>query len=131
MAAFGTSRWVRESSAPELGDDETVIKHGPANHFMGIEGVGGWLYLTASRLVFKSHALNIQTHELALPLSDIRTVEPVRTMGIVPNGLKVTAGEAKPERFVVHGRKEWVRAIEDARRQAADICPEEAERVAK
>lgn len=37
----------------------------------GWEGVGGRLYLTNRRLVFESHAINLQTGTTDIPLADI------------------------------------------------------------
>jgi len=41
---------------------------------IGAEAVGGKLFLTNRRLVFKSHKLNIQNHELSIHLIDIANV---------------------------------------------------------
>ena len=57
---------------------ETMLRNGPANHFVGVEGVGGWLYLTSGRLYFRSHSLNIQNHECSLMLDDVTAHSPRR-----------------------------------------------------
>ena len=71
MAVFGTSRTVKEQTQILLADGEQVIHSGGVNHFVGLEGVGGRLYLTNLRLYFKSHSFNIQKHELSIPLKEI------------------------------------------------------------
>lgn len=86
-----------------------------ANHFMGAESVGGWLFLTKDRLFFKSHSYNIQNHELSIPLRKIIDVKPVMTLWVVPNGLEVTLETQKIERFVVHQRSKWISAINKLR----------------
>lgn len=103
-------------AAPDFLPEEHVIHQGLANHFKGMEGVGGKLYLTNRRLRFRSHAVNIQVHDESYPLDLITTVEPARTLGLIPNGLLVTLGDGRRERFVVHHRKAWVSAITEARR---------------
>ena len=62
--------------AIELDTDEKEIKVAGANHVVGMEAVGGKLLLTNKRLVFKSHFLNIQTHQLdvAFPRIQLMTV---------------------------------------------------------
>jgi len=95
-------------------EDETILREGLANHFKGIEGVGGKLYLTEQRLRFVSHKLNVQTHDECYPLAEIAKVETRRTLGIIPNGLRITSKDGKTERFVVYGNREWVAAIEGA-----------------
>jgi predicted NAD/FAD-binding protein len=93
---------------------ETVgdaIYEGAANHFMGVESVGGRLYLTADALIFVSHAANIQVHRLTIPIRDIRNVKAVPTLGIVPNGILVETYSGKAERFVVNKRETWITEI--------------------
>jgi hypothetical protein len=97
-------------------DDETVVHYGPANHFKGIESVGGKLFLTNKRLRFRSHKLNVQTHDESYPVEAIASVEPARTLGIVPNGVLVHLRDGRQERFVVGGRSEWVARLQQALR---------------
>ena len=66
------------------------------------------MYLTNKRLVFKSHKLNVQNHELSLQLSDIAKVEAYKTMGLINNGLVVTTRHNTTEKFVVDQRSEWL-----------------------
>jgi hypothetical protein len=90
---------------------EGTIYEGPANHFMGIESVGGKLYLTAETLIFISHSINIQVHQMSIPLRDIVDVRAVNTLGVVPNGLHVDTIAGTTERFVVYKRKLWISEI--------------------
>lgn len=69
--------------------DEKIIKEGLANHFMGAESVGGSIYLTDKRLFFKSHSINIQNHELSIPLSDIENAMKGRSLLIFSNRLQL------------------------------------------
>src|SRR5215470_6508505 len=55
FVAWQRSRFTREDPGLE---GEHLLKQGPANHFRGLEGVGGWLYLTDKRLLFRSHRFN-------------------------------------------------------------------------
>jgi hypothetical protein len=96
-------------------DDEHVVHHGLANHWKGLEAVGGKLFLSvqagAARLRFRSHALNVQTHDESWPLADVVDVEGARSLGIVPNALVVTLRDGRRERFVVSGRQRWIDAL--------------------
>jgi hypothetical protein len=114
MAAFARSKSVRRDTQPNLEEGEKVLKEGPANHFMGFEGVGGRLFLTDRRLLFKSHRWNFQVHELSVPLAEVAGAKAVMTAGILPNGLKVSRADGTTDRFVVEGRGEWERLIRDA-----------------
>lgn len=100
---------------PDFGD-ETLLHEGPANHLRGAEAVGGWLTLTSRRLHFRSHGMNLQNDAWELPLAGVRDVEIAATLGIIPNGLRLTTTAGGNERFVVQGRRKWKDAIERARR---------------
>lgn len=97
----------------EIVGNENTIFSGGANHFMGSEGVGGWLFLTANELIFKSHDFNKQNHQLAIPLNQITGVKASFTLGFIPNGLKISTN-GNIEKFVVFRRKEWIRQICEA-----------------
>jgi len=117
MAALGAA-----AVSPTLRDHpsfegETLLKHGPANHFVGIEGVGGWLYLTDKRLHFRPHSLNIQKHEWTAMLTAVASAEASRTLGIIPNGLRVATTDGA-ERFVVDASRSWQTEIASAKRTA-------------
>lgn len=111
FTAWQASQFTRE--VPDL-EGEQLLKQGPANHFCGWEGVGGWLYLTDKRLLFRSHRFNIQNHELSIPLVEIAEVETCLTAWIVSNGLRVVTTRGA-ERFVVEGRRSWVKEIGQAK----------------
>jgi len=92
-------------------DGEAVLFEGPANHFKGAEGVGGYLWLTPGQLFFRSHRLNIQNHECKMPLSEIAGAEATKTLGMISNGLLVRLVSGSTERFVVNKNVEWVESI--------------------
>ncbi|MGZ5662843.1 MAG: hypothetical protein ACXWG6_15860 [Usitatibacter sp.] len=113
--SMASPRLALDAVAAGFSADETVVHHGPANHFKGIEAVGGKLFLTNQRLVFRSHRFNVQAHEESYPLDEIVSTEPARTLGIVPNGLLLQMRDGRRERFVVGGRSEWVSLLRRAR----------------
>ena len=92
-----------------------IIYEGAANHYAGIEGVGGKLYLTQNALVFISHKLNIQNHELVIPIVEIETFSLSNNLGFVPNGLTIHTKSGKNERFVVNRRKVWAEKMSEVR----------------
>jgi hypothetical protein len=108
MALFIRSRFVRNAVRIELEPGETIRFHTPANHFKGMEAVGGHLYLTDSRLIFKSHKLNFQNHQLVIDLSDVKKFDRCKTLGIVNNGLIIETSSGDSERFVVDGGASWI-----------------------
>ena len=92
---------------------EGTIYEGAANHIAGIEGVGGKLYLTKEALIFVSHKLNIQNHELLIPIEEIASYSLSKNLGIVPNGLTINKKDGVSEKFVVNNRKAWVEKIRE------------------
>ena len=103
-----------QMEAPSL-PGEDIVKQGGANHFKNYEAVGGWIYLTDQRLLFRSHSMNVQRHELSIPLENIIEVSPSRTFGIIPNGLEIKTIDGKTEKFVVEDRKDWAKRIQETR----------------
>jgi hypothetical protein len=98
--------------------DEAIVREGAANLFRGIEGVGGRLWLTNHRLVFRPHALNVQSHVEVIPLTDVVRTEEVKNLWMLPNGLKIHTSDGRSLRFVLWGRRAWREAIEAAKSTA-------------
>lgn len=116
VGVFVQHQSAKFSAHDPTGPGEQLLKQGPANHFRRGESVGGFLYLTDSRLLFRSHRYNIQEHERSIPLPEVRDVQPCMTMIVVPNGICVVTEEGE-DRFVVEDRKSWVKAILAAARR--------------
>lgn len=108
--------FLRSPLVPTAGDivldeGETMVQSGLANHFRNFEGRGGRLALTSTHLRFKPHPVNIQRRALEIPLADIVAARPVRTFGIIPNGIAVQLASGKVERFAVNDRLAWLEAL--------------------
>lgn len=108
MGLFSNSKFVNETTKIDIEPDENIVFETPANHFKGIEGVGGKLYLTNKRLVFKSHKLNIQNHQISILLTDIKNVDKHKTLGLVNNGLSIITSKGRTEKFVVEQIENWI-----------------------
>jgi len=108
MGLFSKSKFFVDGTEIVTEAGEIVLFETAANHFKRMEGVGGKLYLTNNRLVFKSHQFNIQDHLLSLNLSEIKKVDRFKSLGILNNGLAVTTIGNKIEKFVVQQPGEWV-----------------------
>ncbi len=104
-----------EKNISQITGGRNVLKKGPANHVMNGESVGGYLFLLDESIIFKSHKINVNSHQLILPLEEITDIKPSLTLRLVPNGMRITTSGGEVEQFVVNGRKDWVREIEDAR----------------
>ena len=119
MAAFASYQRCQFASQRPASSGEEVLHEGPANHFFNGESVGGWIYLTPRRLLFRSHAINLQPHELSIDLSDVSEALPVLTAKIIPNGLRIVTRSGRDERFVVEGHRRWCDEITNAQRRVA------------
>lgn len=100
----------------DLQANEKMLRKGAANLQRGAETVGGTLFLTDQRLVFQSHAFNLQTGVTEIPLLDVVGTRRcwTRFLGVVPimpNSLAVTTTRGTEHRFVLFGRGEWEAAI--------------------
>ena len=83
-----------------------------ANLFRGAEAVGGKLHFSEVEMVFKSHAINIQTGETRISYSDIAKVGKRQTLLLVPNGMLVVMKDGKEYKFVIWNRKKVIAFIE-------------------
>jgi hypothetical protein len=91
-----------------------VLKEGAANYFRGLGSVGGKLHLTAHRLIFKPHMLNLRRGEESFALKDVVAVKKLNTAVVVRNGMAIMMRDGSEARFTVYGRDEWVKAVVDA-----------------
>ena len=91
-----------------------ILLQGPANHLQRAEARGGWLILTDAGLVFRSHGKNIQNAEVRIALSEVRRASPYRTLGVIPNGLRLEKANGTEESFVLLDRASWVAGITSA-----------------
>lgn len=110
LGAFARYQTGKFTAQDPTAPGEQLLKQGAANHFRMGESVGGFLYLSDSRLLFRSHRYNIQKHEQSIPLTVVRDVQPCMTLLVVPNGIRVVTADGV-ERFVVEDRKSWINAI--------------------
>src|SRR5690606_6756058 len=120
-----TARFIKNISPQEQGpkieldNDELMVLQSFGTHLKGIEAVGGKLVLTDKRLVFKSHRLNIQPHELSIPLTDIESVFSYKKLGLLNNGLAVTTSNGVVEKFTVDEPSAWTEKL-------ASVTPRQA-----
>jgi hypothetical protein len=111
IGSFANSKFLTKATKIATRPGETILFETVANHFKGAESVGGKLYLTTKRLVFKSHKFNIQNHELSINLSDIDKVGRYKTLGMMNNGLSITTANNKVEKFVVQRIHDWINQL--------------------
>lgn len=99
----------------ELKKNEYILADRAANLFRGIEAVGGRLKITSHRLIFEPNAMNIQKQTLEMPLNQISEINPMNTLGIIPNGILIKLKSNVEYKFVVGGRKELIDLLNQKR----------------
>lgn len=92
----------------QLMKNEQIYFEVAANLFRGAEAVGGKLTITDRRMLFHSHAFNLQTGSTEIVIENIQEVKKRNTWGIVPNGLSVRTKDGKEYKFVVWNRKKLI-----------------------
>jgi len=110
---FNNSQLAKSATKIITAPDEIIFYETPANHFKGVEAVGGKLYLTNKRLFFKSHKFNIQNHSLSISLNEILFVNQYKALGFVNNGLSVGVKGGVIEKFVVNEIEEWMKQLSE------------------
>lgn len=98
-----------------LNKDEILIKKGGANLEVGIETVGGHLYLTTYRLIFEPHKLNFNRKCIEIMIDDIEEIEKKWSklfyiIPIYPNALSVYTVK-REYIFIVFSNKKWANSI--------------------
>lgn len=96
-----------EKSLPKLDllPNEEIVLAAPANHWNGIESVGGKLTLTDRRLVFRSHKFNFQNHREEFDRASIASAVPHSKL---VKGIVLTTQENVGHTFIVDFREKWI-----------------------
>jgi hypothetical protein len=94
-----------------LNENEFILLEKDANHFKGLEAVGGRIYLTNNRIIFKSHSLNIQSHTMSFLWTEINHTVRYKTLGLINNGIELHLKNNTIEKFVVEDAETVLVAI--------------------
>jgi hypothetical protein len=105
-----------DGSSVEVNQSEEILADVAANLFRGIEAVGGRLKITNRRVLFESHAMNLQKIPAEILFSDIAEVSKRNTLGFVPNGMLIRTKAGVEYKFVVSGRDKLISIIESKKR---------------
>ncbi|MCT4601996.1 MAG: GRAM domain-containing protein [Marinifilum sp.] len=98
---------------PELSENEQIEIEGPANLFRGIEGVGGKIFLTNKKIIFKSHKLNIQKGQTNIEYQNIQEVLKRKTVKLIDNGIRIITKNGTEFDFVINEREKWLENLNE------------------
>lgn len=109
----GISSNLGKNLTPKLDELENIEIQGPANLFRGIEGVGGKLFLTNKKIIFKSHKINIQGGQTDIEYVNIESINKRKTAKLIDNGIRIITNDKKEFDFVVNDRDLWVKKMKE------------------
>ncbi|WP_217363242.1 GRAM domain-containing protein [Winogradskyella undariae] len=98
---------------PDLEENENIEIEGPANLYQGIEGVGGKIFLTDKKLIFKSHKINIQIRQTNIEYKNIDKISKRKTIKLINNGIRIITNDGNKYDFVVNERDLWLEKINE------------------
>lgn len=98
---------------PDLEIDEIIEIEGPANLFRGIEGVGGKIFLTNKKMIFKSHKINIQKGQTNIDYQDIKQVVKRKSIKLINNKIRIITKANKTFDFIINERDVWYEKISE------------------
>lgn len=94
-----------------LEEDEIILKKSMATLDLQ-DSYAGALYLTNFRLVFIGYLPHDrQKYMYDIPLVHIKTIKPVNTLLILPNGIYIETIRGQRLRLIVTKRDDWLKAI--------------------
>jgi hypothetical protein len=89
---------------------DDAVMTGRANHWRGLESVGGRLTVTLTEVIFAPHRMNIQREEARWPRSEVVTA----TEGTSFDDIVVGLADGTQQRFVVFARRKWLAVFNQA-----------------
>ncbi|HEY0653336.1 MAG TPA: hypothetical protein VGD65_09420 [Chryseosolibacter sp.] len=92
----------------ELLTGENIVMESAANHFRGMEAVGGRLTLTNHRLVFVAHKLNVQNRRTEL---DRNIIVEAKRHAKFSKGMVLKTNENVSHTFIVDSRDQWIAEV--------------------
>lgn len=115
MGKYGTGMINKLGNTinPELFEDELIECDFGANLFRGIEGVGGKVFLTNKKLIFKAHKFNIQNGQSDFAYEEIVSLTKRKTGGIVDNGVRLQTKDGKNHDFVLNEREIFLEKLNE------------------
>ncbi|MEK4554294.1 MULTISPECIES: GRAM domain-containing protein [Jeotgalicoccus] len=95
-----------------------IVRAGHAHMRRPMRGVEGPLYLTKTALFHEgSVGPYIESVETIIDLKDIKEIKTKRSMGLIPNVIKIITHNNDIFKFSVFKREDWITAINKMRKK--------------
>ena len=112
-----------------LDKDEYPIRIGPASMEKGMIMVGGSIYLTNKRFIFKGHKANLMFNEIfELPIKDLISVA-IAGLGVTSDTISIMDKEYKNYKLSLYGGKEWFARMDELIKESKSQSAAQAEAV--
>lgn len=111
------SNKIGQNIKPKLENNELIKIEGPANLFRGIIGIGGKMFLTDKKIIFKSHKFNIQKGQTDIIYKNVKLVAKRKTAKLIDNRIRIITNNNKEFDFVVNERDLWFDKINEQLKQ--------------
>ena len=98
---------------PNLASKEIIEIEGPASLILGKERVGGKIFLTNEKMIFKSHEFNIQKGQTEIKYSEIIELLKIKMNSFFDNGIRLKTQNEKSFDFIVNERDLWVEKLKE------------------
>ena len=102
---------VGKNNVPQMNDGEIIEIEGPANLLLGMEAIGGKLFLTNKKIIFKSHKVNIQRGQTEIHYEKVIELLKRKTRKLFDNGIRIKTNDGATFDFVVNERDKWMEEL--------------------
>jgi hypothetical protein len=110
---FAHQAYQIDALKPDGIADETILLQSAATYINGSETVGGKLFLTNKRILFKCKKQHNQNLEVSILLETVESVSPFKILWFINSGISINKQGETPTKFVVNELKPWVPTIVD------------------
>lgn len=93
---------------PDLYENEMIEYQVQANLLKGIERVGGMLFLTNEKMIFKSHKFNFQAGQTNVEYDQIADFTKNKSSKTIDKGLIITTTDGTKLDFIMNDREQVI-----------------------
>lgn len=93
--------------------DESILLQSAATYVNGGETVGGKLFLTNKRILFKCKKQHHQNMEVSIPIDAVLSITSFKILWFINSGISIKMQGEAPTEFVVNDLKPWFSTIVD------------------
>ena len=110
---FAQAAYEIDALKPDGISDESILLQSAATYVNGSETVGGKLFLTNKRILFKCKKQHHQNLEVSIPIDAVQSVNSFKILWFINSGISIKMQGETPTELVVNDLKQWVPTIVD------------------